>query len=212
MLPIFERFAKERQIRRQLERDMRIREARRRYEKFIIAEEKRNARLHKLAVDAHLVGSSVLRDKLAQIIGQTDANIKLWKERMVYFEMMQEVMSQAQACANFAEAFHSMAQSIITAANPADLARIQSDMQRSMLFAGQLNEMTEQMVEMMDSELEGQDAAQQIHTAPVLQRIIDDAESTQSEIDREIQNLRLELGADAPQMVRTAHPEPVEKR
>jgi hypothetical protein len=212
MLPIFERIAKERQIRRQLERDMRIREARRRYEKFIIAEEKRNARLHKLAVDAHLVGSSVLRDKLAQIIGQTDANIKLWKERMVYFEMMQEVMSQAQACANFAEAFHSMAQSIITAANPADLARIQSDMQRSMLFAGQLNEMTEQMVEMMDSELEGQDAAQQIHTAPVLQRIIDDAESTQSEIDREIQNLRLELGADAPQMVRTAHPEPVEKR
>jgi len=193
MTHLLKRFAKERELRHQVDRDMRIREARRRYEKFIVSEEKRNQRLQKLAVEAHLVDSHLLRDKLAQIIGQSEANIKLWRERMVYFEMMQEVMSQAQACANFAEAFHTMAQSIVKAANPADLARIQSDMQKSLLFAEQLNEMTDQMVEAMDEELESADVANQIDTAAVLKRIVSKAESQQSDLDREIENLRLEL-------------------
>lgn len=195
MLHLLKRYSQDRQLRRQLERDMRIREARRRYEKFIVAEEKRNERLHKLAVEAHSVGSHLLRDRLAQIIGQGGANIKLWKERMVYFEMMQEVMSQAQACANFADGFHNMAQSIISAANPADLARIQTDMQRSILFAGQLGEMTDQLVEMMDGELDSQEAAAQIDTASVLKRIVNEAESAQSDMDREIESLRLEIAA-----------------
>lgn len=195
MMQVLKRFSRERALQQQLERDMRIREARRRYEKFIVSEERRTERLHKLAIEAHLVGSHALRDKLAQIITQTDANIKLWKERMVYFEMMQEVMSQAQACANFAEGFHSMAQSIISAANPADLVRIQSDMQRSMLFADQLNEMTEQMVEVMDGELASADASSDIDSAAVLQRIVHAAEGRQSEMDREIDGLLKEIAA-----------------
>lgn len=195
MLRMFKRIFKARALQRQLERDMRIREARRRYDKFIVAEERRNARLHKLAVEAHVVGSHALRDKLAQIIGQTDVNIKLWKERMVYFEMMQEVMSQAQACANFAEAFHSMAQSIVSAADPADLARIQTDMQRSILFADQLNEMTEQMVEVMDGELAGGEAAAQIDTDVTLRKIVSAAEGKQSDLDREIEGLLREVAA-----------------
>jgi hypothetical protein len=193
MLQVLKRFTKERTRQQQLERDMRIREARRRYEKFILTEERRAERLHKLALEAHVVGSHALRDKLAQIISQSDANIRLWKERMVYFEMMQEVMSQAQACANFAEAFHTMAQSIISAANPADLARIQSDLQRSMLFADQLNEMTEQMVESMDSELDGTSAVRQVDATVVLKRIVNAAEGAQSAMDNEIDGLLKEI-------------------
>lgn len=195
MLQVIKRFTKERALQQQLERDMRLREARRRYEKFILAEERRTERLHKLALEAHVVGSHALRDKLAQIISQTDTNIKLWKERMVYFEMMQEVMSQAQACANFAEAFHTMAQSIVSAANPADLARIQSDMQRSMLFAEQLNEMTEQMVETMDSELDGTTTLRQPDTIAVLKKIVSTAEGVQSAMDSEIDGLLKEIVA-----------------
>jgi hypothetical protein len=195
MIHLLKRMAKERQVRQQIERDLRMREARRRYDKFIVSEERRSERLYKLKAEAHLVGSHLLLTKLTQIIGQTEASIKLWKERMVYFEMMQEMMSQAQACASFAEAFHTMAQSIISAANPADLARIQSDMQRSMLFAGQLNEMTDQLVEMMDGELDSRDAARTLEMAPVLDRLGDKAESTQSALDREIATLRLEIAS-----------------
>ena len=189
MIQVLKRFTKERKLRQQLERDMQIREARRRYEKFIVSEERRNDRLHRLAVEAHSVGSHLLRDKLAQIIGQTDGNIRLWKERMVYFEMMQEVMSQAEACANFAEAFHTMAQSIVSNANPADLARIQTDMQRSIIFAEQLNEMTEQMVEMMDSELDKANSVKQVDSTSILEKIVKMAEGQQSDMDREIDGL-----------------------
>lgn len=195
MIRVLQRFARERKLHQQLERDMRIREARRRYDKFILSEERRNERLHQLAVEAHLVGSSALRDKLAQIISQTDASIKLWKERMVYFEMMQEIMSQAQACATFAEAFHTMAQSIISTANPADLARIQTDIQRSILLADQLDEMTEQMVEVMDGELDGAEVASQTNSTPVLQRIIREAEGKRSSVDREIDDLLKEIAS-----------------
>lgn len=193
MIPALKRRAKERDLRRQFEREMHIREARRRYERFLAAEEKRSERLGKLAVQAHMVGAVPLRDKLAQIIGQTDANIKLWKERMVYFEMMHEVMSQAQACAAFAEAFHTMAQSIASNANAADLARIQTDVQRSLLFADQVNEMTDQMVELMDGELAGTGDAKNVDTAAVLQKIIGAAQGEQSEMDREIANLLQEI-------------------
>jgi hypothetical protein len=202
MIPILQRMARDRALRRRLERDMRIREARRRYEKFIVAEERRNERLQRLAVEAHLVGSHELRDKLAQIMLQNDAGIRLWKERMVYFEMMQEVMSQAQACANFAEGFHTMAQSIASAANPADLARIQADIQRSFVHADQLHEMTEQLVEAMDAELEqanAGDANSAADTAAVLEKIIRAAEGArapdgaQPGVDRAIDDLLQEI-------------------
>ena len=194
MFQVLKRYTNERAMQRQIERDLRIREARRRYEKFIVVEERRNERLHRLAVEAHSVGSHLLRNKLAQIISQTDANIRQWKERMVYFEMMQEIMSQAQACANFAEGFHSMAQSIISTANPADLARIQADMQRSILLADQLNEMTEQMVETMDGELAAE-PAMQLDASTVLQQIISEADGRESELDQEIDGLLKEISA-----------------
>jgi hypothetical protein len=195
MIPVLKRRAKERALRRQFEREMRIREARRRYDRFLASEEKRSDRLGKLAIEAHQVGSYPLRDKLALIIGQTDANVRLWKERMVYFEMMQEVMSQAQACANFAEAFHTMAQSIMSNANPADLARIQTDIQKSFMFADQVSEMSEQMVELLDGELASVSDSAQFDTAPVLQKIIEAAQVDQSSMDREIATLLKEIAA-----------------
>ena len=102
-------------------------------------------------------------------------------------------MSQAQACASFAEAFHTMAQSIVSNANATDLARIQTDIQKSLLVADQVNEMTEQMVELMDGELAGAADAKEVDTAAVLQKIVGAAQGEQSDMDREIASLLQEI-------------------
>jgi hypothetical protein len=62
-----------------------------------------------------------------------------------------------------------------------------------MLFADQLNEMTEQMVESMDSELDGTSAVRQVDATVVLKRIVNAAEGAQSAMDNEIDGLLKEI-------------------
>jgi hypothetical protein len=88
-----------------------------------------------------------------------------------------------------------MAQTIMSHANPADLARIQMDIQKSLVFADQLNEMTEQMVQVMDSELDGSGSLSQVDTAAVLREIVSAAEGHQAEMDQEIASLLKEIAA-----------------
>jgi hypothetical protein len=133
-------FIEERRQRQEMERQLKIKEGRRKAERHIRNQKKQVRHFWELATKASRLGDRDLVQKLAALISTTRADVNRWERRMLYFDMIEAQRDQALAGSEFAKAFDAMAKSVLLNADPADLARIQLNLERSSLVAEQLED------------------------------------------------------------------------
>ncbi len=143
----------ERRQRQEMERQIKVKEGRRKAERHIRNQKKLMRHYWELATKAYRLGDSELVKKLATLISATRADISRWERRMLYFDMIEAQRDQALAGSEFAKAFDAMAKSVLVNADPADLTRIQMNLERSTLVAEQLEDRLTDFQETMDGML-----------------------------------------------------------
>jgi len=152
-------FLERRKQRKEIERKLKVNQGKRKVIRHIRDQKKRVREFWELAKRAYRLGDAALYRKIAAIISATRQDINRWERRLVYFEMIEAQRDQVAAGAEFAKAFHAMAQSMLANANPADMARIQQDLQLGLAMADQLDDTLENLIEMTDdmlAEVEGE--------------------------------------------------------
>jgi|GEM_PF-1715865 len=147
-------FLERRKQRKEVERKIVVNQGKRKASRHIRDQKKRLREFWELAKRSYRLGDVALYRKIAAIISATRQDIKRWERRMVYFEMIQAQRDQVLAGSEFAKAFHAMAGSMLANANPADMVRIQHDLQLGLAMADQLDDTLEDMMEMTDDMLD----------------------------------------------------------
>ena len=147
------KFFENRRQRQEMERQIKVKEGKRKAQRHIKNQKKLMRRYWELATKAYRLGDSALVKKLATLISATRTDVNRWERRMLYFDMIESQHDQVLAGSEFAKAFDAMAQSVLVHANPADLARIQLNLERSTLVAEQLEDRLSDFQETMDEAL-----------------------------------------------------------
>ena len=146
-------FLENRRQRQEMDRQIKVKEGRRRAERHIRNQKKLVRHYWELATRASRLGDREMVQKIATLISATRADINRWERRMLYFDMIESQRDQAVAGSEFAQAFDAMARSVLVHADPADLTRIQANLERSTLVAEQLEDRLADFQETMDDKL-----------------------------------------------------------
>jgi len=147
------KFFENRRQRQEMERQIKVKEGKRKAQRHIKNQKKLMRRYWELATKAYRLGDSALVKKLATLISATRTDVNRWERRMLYFDMIESQHDQVLAGSEFAKAFDAMAQSVLVHANPADLARIQLNLERSTLVAEQLEDRLSDFQDALDETL-----------------------------------------------------------
>lgn len=139
---------------RDIERRMKVKQGRRKVERFINEQRKQVQRYWELAKRAYQLSDQEILKRLVSLIARTRHNINVWERRLLYFDMIEAQRDQAVAGAEFAQAFEAMAQTILAHAEPTELARIQANLERSLMVADELEDRLGDFQSSLDEMLE----------------------------------------------------------
>ena len=179
---------------KEMERRMQVRQGRRKVERHIKTQKKQVQRYWELAKKAYTLGNRDMLMKLVNLISKTRQNIKMWEERMLYFDMIEAMRDQALAGAEFAKAFQAMSDTILASADPAMLNKIQLDLEKSMMVADELEDRLDEFQSSMDDMLEATSSEDKAELAEILRIIQTEAEKEpEEELDPEIQALEKQI-------------------
>lgn len=179
---------------KETERRMQVKQGRRKVERHIKNQKKQEKRYWEMAQKAYKLGNKDMLLKLARLIAQTRQNIKMWDERMLYFDMIEAMRDQALAGAEFAKAFQSMSESILASADPAMLNKIQLDLEKSSIVAEELEDRLEDFQSSMDDMLEESSSEEREELSEIMSIIRTEAEkSPEDALDPETAALEAEI-------------------
>lgn len=171
-----------------LERRMQVKQGRRKVERYIRDQQKQVQQYWELAKRAYRLGDKEILQRLVSMIATTRRSIQVWERRMLYFDMIEAQRDQALAGAEFAQAFDSMSKTILDHADPADLSRIQLNLERSMLVAEDLEDRLEDFQASLDEMLEDAGSAEdKAELTEIMRMIQSEAEKEpETQVDSEI--------------------------
>jgi hypothetical protein len=174
---------------KEIERRMRVKQARRKVERFIKDQQQQVQRYWELAKRAYRLNDQEILKRLVSLIMQTRRNINIWERRLLYFDMIEAQRDQAVAGAEFAQAFEAMAQTILSLAKPAELARIQAKLEQSLMVADVLEDRLEDFQASVDEMLkQAETGEERKELAEIMQMIQKEAEQEpETAVDREIE-------------------------
>jgi hypothetical protein len=179
----------ESKIEKEIKRRMRVKQARRKVERFIKDQQQQVQRYWELAKRAYRLNDQEILKRLVSLIMQTRRNINIWERRLLYFDMIEAQRDQAVAGAEFAQAFEAMAQTILSLAKPAELARIQAKLEQSLMVADELEDRLEDFQASVDEMLkQAETGEERKELAEIMQMIQKEAEQEpETAVDREIE-------------------------
>jgi len=132
---------------KELERKIKAKEGKRRIERHIVNQRKNMTKYWELAKRAARLGDEKNFEQIAAFILATQKDVNHWERSMLYFDMVEARRDQVAAAADFAQAYEAMARSMLANSNPANMARIQLDVERGMARAQAMDSMMENFMD-----------------------------------------------------------------
>lgn len=132
---------------RELERRIKIQENKRRIERYILKQRKKVDKYWSAAKKAVRLSDEKMFEQIATLILATQRDINNWERSMLSFEVMEARTEQIAASADFARAYEAMSKSMLANSNPANLAKIQLDVERATMRAQAMGTMMENFVD-----------------------------------------------------------------
>jgi len=180
-----------------MERRMQVKKGRRTVERHIKTQEKQVQRYWELAKKAYRLKNAEMLRKLISLISQTKRMIKIFEERLLYFDMIEAIQDQTLAGAEFAKSFQAMSAIILDNADPTVLNTIQMDLEKSMMVAEELEDRLEDFQSSMDEMLSESGAdTNKAELAEIMRMVQAEAEQEpEATLDPEIAALEKQIGA-----------------
>lgn len=169
-------YFKRRKERQEIERKMQAKEGKRKIGRHINNQQKRLRDYWGLAKRSYRLGDRSMFQKIAKAIANTRQDISRWERLLVTFELFEAQRDQAQAGAEFMNAFEAMARSMIISADPADMARIMQQADMALALADQMEDRLEDLMEMTDETLADIETTGQGELAEIMKAIQSEAE------------------------------------
>jgi hypothetical protein len=145
--------SEERRQRRELERKMKVRQSKRTVEQHIQRQKKNIERYLGLGKRAARLNDEGMFRQIATAILASQRDVMQWERRLLYFDMVEARTEQIRAAAEFAKAYQNMAQSMLENSNPANIAKIQQDIQMGLSRAEMMDDMLANLVDISDEML-----------------------------------------------------------
>lgn len=181
---------------KEIDRRLQVRQGRRKAERHIANQKKQQQKYWELAKKAVRLGDREILQKLVKLIIATRRDYHAWERRMLYFDMIEAQRDQALAGSEFAKSFHAMAQSILAHADPADLSRIQADLERSLMVAEELEDRLMDFQDNMDDLLSDVGEEDKAEYKEILAMIQSEAEQApEAVMDEEIETTMKQIQA-----------------
>ena len=173
----FERRSTEKEI----EREVKIRQAKASIRRHINSQRKMSQRLWKLGKRALALQDEAQFQRVGALYLRTQEDVERWERYLLTFETLEARRDQAKAASAFLEALKAMNESLMEAASPQAMARMQHDLAEGLARAETLEERMAVMMEISDDTLAG-DAVDADERLAELQRMMS-AEAEQEEAD-----------------------------
>lgn len=133
---------------KELERKIKANEGKRRIERHIQKQKKNIEKYWGLAKRAARLKDEKVFEQIAAFILATQRDVNRWERSLLYFDMVAARRDQVEASAQFANAYAAMAKSMLENSNPANVAKIQLDVERAMMRAEAMDSMMDDFMDM----------------------------------------------------------------
>ncbi len=157
---------KRRQERKEFERQVQARQGRARIKRHITRQRQMLGKLREMMRRALTLKDDRQFRALAKQYIWTQLDIRRWERNLLAFDALQARRDQVKATREFLESMQAMSRSILVNADPAELARMEQDLQMALARAQSMEEILDAMMEAVDESvftlegLEEQDMAQ----------------------------------------------------
>jgi hypothetical protein len=125
---------------REMERELAARRGKLQVQRHIDRQREMARKLWELGKRALEVGEPAQFQQIGKQYLWTQADIKRWQSALLTLEVVEARRDQAKSFTEFTQALRSMSASILTAANPAELAKTQRDLELAVTGAQRLEE------------------------------------------------------------------------
>lgn len=142
------KFLENRRKRKEIERNVRFRQGKARIKQILAKNEATKRRFWKLGQDALELGNQKQFRQIAQAYLWTLQQIKQWKNFLLMMETFEARRDQMAATGEYLKSMSALSASIMTGADPAQLAQMQQDMEMAL---GRAATMEESLAAVMDT-------------------------------------------------------------
>ena len=139
---------------KEIERKIKARQGKKSVERHVQKQRVNIEKYWGLAKRAYRLHDTKMFEQIASFILMTQRDITQWERRLLYFDMVEAQRDQVLAAAEFAQAYQEMAKSMLSSASPADLAKIQKDIEVAMMRSEVMEEAMDSLMELSEGMLQ----------------------------------------------------------
>lgn len=143
----------QRRQKQQFEREIQVRQGKKRIRKHIEKQRGAERRLWQLGKRALQLHDHVQFGKIGKQILWTQKDVERWERYLLNMETMEARRDQVQTSADFMQTIQALSQSMLVGADPRTLAQTQRDMEMGLARAESLNERLDMFMGMADDML-----------------------------------------------------------
>ncbi len=187
-----------RKAEREIEREVKIRQAKTAIRRHISGQHKMAQRLWELGKRALTLGDEAQFQRIGALYLKTQEDAARWERYLLTFEALEARRDQARAATAFLDALQAMNESLMEAAPPQAMARMQRDLAEGLARAETLEDRMSVMMELSDDALAGDWAADQaqlaeLHQAMSTEAVQDEAHAYDARIEKGLRAIREEM-------------------
>lgn len=139
---------------KEIERKIKARQGKKTVERHVQRQKANIQKYWALAKRAYRLNDTKMFEQIATFILSTQRDVTQWERRLLYFDMVEAQRDQVLAAAEFALAYQEMAKSMLASASPADLAKIQKDIEVAMMRSDMMEEVMENLMDLSEGMLQ----------------------------------------------------------
>lgn len=193
-------FFKQRKQRQEIERKIEARRGKKAVEQHIQRQRRNIQHYWGLAKRAARLKDETMFKQISKFILASQKDVTQWERRLLYFDMVQARRDQIGAAAEFAQAYQAMAKSMLVNSNPADIAKIQQDIEMGLAQAEMMDGMLENLMDISEGMLDDMSVGvQDGELTQIMQAIQTEAEQegrgvSDAEIEASLRAIEEQLG------------------
>ncbi|MCL4831442.1 MAG: hypothetical protein KJZ86_03340 [Caldilineaceae bacterium] len=193
-------FFQQRKQRQEIERKIETRRGKKAVEQHIQRQKRNIQHYWGLAKRAARLQDQVMFKQIAKFILASQRDVTQWERKLLYFDMMQARRDQIGASAEFAQAYQAMAKSMLANSSPADMAKIQQDIEMGLAQAEMMDEMLSSLMDISEDMLDDISAdVQDGELAQIMQAIQSEAQQegegvSDADIEASLRAIEEQLG------------------
>ncbi len=191
---------KRRQERKDFERQVQARQGRARMKRHITRQRQMLGKLREMMRRALLLKDDRQFRTLAKQYIWTQLDIRRWERNLLAFDSLEARRDQVKATRQFLESMQAMSKSILANADPAELARMEQDLQMALTRAQTMEQFLDTMMDAIDESVFGMEGLDELDMGKAMEALARDllADMNHEAVSSSVESAGVRALADEP--------------